>query len=458
MSGSKNSSLRRLFANINYQNLFFTILGSAIVAFGTSIHVDSNAVDGGIIGIARLIEHFTGGKVEIWLSSLLINAFCYLLAWRLMDAKFIANMGIGTITYSLFIKLFEPFHLDLGKYMLLATFIGMLFIEVGTGLMLRYGSSPNGEHVLSMAVVKKGDFNFGWFLLIKDFVIILLFIPITDFESVIYSLILTTLTIPIVDYMVTAPKKAGIRKTVSNKKGNWISVVITGIVIVLLFSGITIYLGNVSKADTEAIYSYATTYVENVEAKQLDANTTAYVPQGEIKAGLVFYPGGRVEYTAYEPLLKACAEQGVVCIVIKMPQNLAVLGINKGVNATEYFPEIENWYIGGHSLGGSMAAACASNHEDIFEGVVLLAAYSTNDISNLDVLSIYGSNDGVLNKNRYLKNKENLPADFTEHVINGGNHAYFGMYGEQKGDGEATVSNVDQINQAAELIIDFILK
>lgn len=458
MSGSKQSSLRRFFANINYQNLFFTILGSAIVALGTSIHVDSNAVDGGVIGLARLIEYFTDGRVEIWLSSLLINAFCYLLAWRLMDAKFIFNMGFGTLTYSFFIKLFEPIHLDLGDYMLLATFLGLVLIEFGTGLMLRYGSSPNGEHVLSMAIVQKGDFDFGWFSLIKDFIIILLFIPFTDFDSVIYSLILTTLTIPIVDYLATAPKKAGIRKTMSKKRGSWIAVVITGIVIVALFSGITIYLNNISEADTEAICAYNTEFIEHVEAKEVDDGVIAYIPEGDIKTGFVFYPGGRVEYTAYEPLLKACAEQGILSIVIKMPQNLAIFGINKGVEATELFPEIQTWYIGGHSLGGSMAAACASNHEDIFDGVILLAAYSTNDITNLNVLSIYGSNDGVLTLNKYIKNKENLPSDFSEHVINGGNHAYFGMYGEQKNDGKATITNIEQINIAAQKIAEFINK
>ena len=458
MSGLKQSSFRRFFSTINHKNLFFTILGSALVAFGTSIHVDSNAVDGGVIGLARLIEHFTDGKVEIWLSSLLINAFCYLLAWRLMDAKFIFNMGFGTLTYSLFVKMFEPIRLDLGDYMLLATFVGMVFIECGTGLMLRYGSSPNGEHVLSVAIVEKGDFDFGWFSLIKDFIVILLFIPFTDFDSVIYSLILTTLTIPIVEYIVTAPKKAGVRKTVSKKKGNWIAVVITGIVIVAVISGITMYLGNLSKADTNAIYLYNAEYIEHVETKEFDDDVIAYVPEGEIKAGFVFYPGGQVKYTSYEPLLKSCAEQGILCIVVKMPQNLAIFGINKATKATELFPEVENWYVGGHSLGGSMAAACASNHDDIFKGVILLAAYSTRDITNLEVLSIYGDHDGVLTQSKYNKNKDNLPADFTEYVINGGNHAYFGMYGEQKNDGEATITNIEQINITAQKIAEFINK
>ena len=450
-------TLKRLFANINYLNLFATIVGSAIVAFGTAIHVDSGAADGGIIGIARLIEHFTDGKIEIWLSSLLINAFCYILAWRLMDSKFIANMAIGTLTYSVFVEIFDPFNLDLSQYILLATLLGMVFIEIGTGLMLRYGSAPNGEHVLSMAIARKGDFDFGWIHFIKDFAIILLFLPFTDIETVIYSLVLMTLTTPIVDYMVTAPKKSSIKLNVSKKKNKWIPIFITGLVLIIILGAVAIYLNDIYEADDEAIKAYNAEFIENVEVKELKSGVTAYVPSGEIKAGLVFYPGGLVEHTAYEPLLNACAEQGIVCILVKMPQNLAIFGINKGVDLPDYFPEVEKWYIGGHSLGGSMAAICASDNEDVFDGVVLLAAYSTVDISDLKVLSIYGSEDGVLNKNKYNNNKSNLPEDYTEQVINGGNHAYFGMYGQQDGDGTAAISNAEQINQSSQTIVDFIL-
>ncbi len=451
---------KKFFANINLQNLFFTILGSAIVALGTSIHVDSGAVDGGIIGISILIENITNGQVEIWLSSLLINAFFYLLAWRLTDAQFIFNMGAGTLTYSLFVRILDPVVFDLSEYILLATFLGMLLIEFGSGLMLRYGSSPNGEHVLSMAIVKKGGFDFGWFSFIKDVLIILLFLPFTDtdIENVIFSLIFMTITTPIMSYVISAPRKSGFKQSIVKKKKKWISILIIGLVIIIILSAIAIYLNNFYEADTKEIYSYSTNYIHNVETKRLSSEITAYVPSGEIKAGFVFYPGGKVEVESYEPLLKACAEQGIICIAIKMPQNLAIFGINKGVDAIKRFPEVTDWYIGGHSLGGSMAAACASNNEDIFKGVILLAAYSTNDITNLDVLSIYGDRDNVLTKSKYNDNKENLPNDFTEFVISGGNHAYFGMYGEQTGDGKASITNVEQINATAQKIVEFIVK
>jgi uncharacterized membrane-anchored protein YitT (DUF2179 family) len=446
-------AIRKFFSSINLTNLVFTMLGSAMVALGTSIHVDSGAADGGVIGIARIIEHFTDGRVEIWLSSLIINIFCYILAWRLMDSKFIVNMAVGTACYSLFVKLFEPIDLDLHDYTLLATFLGMRAIEVGTGLMLRYGSSPNGEHVLSMAIVKKGGFDFGWVHFIKDAVIIVLFFPILgDIKPIIYSLILMTLTTPIVDIIVTAPKKSSIRKRASEKKNSWIPILIAGLIMVIIFSAVAIFINNYYKADTDGAPVYDT--VEVIEHDDM----TVYAPTGEIKAGFVFYPGGRVEYTAYAPLLEACANNGILCIAVKMPANLAFFGMNKGIRAMELYPDIENWYIGGHSLGGSMAASCTSLHDDAFDGVILLASYSTVDISDLPVLSVYGSLDGVMNMNNYNKHEEKISRNLTKYVIEGGNHAYFGMYGEQKGDGEAKITNIEQITITASYIKNFILE
>ena len=106
-----------------------------------------------------------------------------------------------------------------------------------------------------------------------------------------------------------------------------------------------------------------------------------------------------------------------------------------------------------------MAANYASKNSEKIEGLILLAAYSTVDISsdNIRVLSIYGSKDEVLNKESYRKNKSNLPADFTEIVIQGGNHAGFGCYGPQKGDGEAEITSKQQQTDTAQAIAEFCL-
>jgi hypothetical protein len=363
-------------------------------------------------------------------------------------------MAIGTVTYSLFVMLFGQFlHLHI-PYVLLATLFGMLCIELGTGIMLRYGSSPNGEYVLTMSIVKKGDFNFGWLHFIKDFIIIVLFLPVFGLKAIIYSLLLMTTFMPLLDFIATSPKRSDIKHTISSRKKHWIPILITGFVLVIIFTIGIIYINDYYEADYISINN---NHSANVETIETEGGFTTYAPNGEIKAGLVFYPGAKVEYTSYAPLLEECAEQGILCVVVEMPCNLAFLGINRAMKAIELYPEIDTWYIGGHSLGGTMAASCASIHSDIFNGVVLLGSYSTANISSIPTVSILGSQDKVLNLKKYSKNKTNLPEDYAEYVIEGGNHAYFGMYGEQEGDGVATITNMQQIEITAHHIIEFII-
>jgi hypothetical protein len=114
--------------------------------------------------------------------------------------------------------------------------------------------------------------------------------------------------------------------------------------------------------------------------------------------------------------------------------------------------------MAGHSLGGSMAASYLASHKADFEGIILLGAYSTSDLTDKRVMSIYGSEDGVMNREKYDKYKINLPSDFTEEIIAGGNHAGFGMYGIQDGDGIATITTVEQIEKTSDAILTFINK
>ena len=154
-------------------------------------------------------------------------------------------------------------------------------------------------------------------------------------------------------------------------------------------------------------------------------------------------------------LMERCAREGVLAILMPMPFNLAVLAKDAAAFIPEQFPEVEHWYMAGHSLGGSMAASFAADNTAWVDGLILLAAYSTEDVTALPVLSIYGSEDGVLNMEKYDQYRPNLPADLSEHIIKGGNHACFGVYGEQEGDGTATMTNLEQIEQTAKLIAEF---
>lgn len=104
-----------------------------------------------------------------------------------------------------------------------------------------------------------------------------------------------------------------------------------------------------------------------------------------------------------------------------------------------------------------MAASYAADNIEAYEGLVLLASYSTADLSEtpLKVISIYGSEDLVLNRENYEENSANLPENYIEHVLPGGCHAYFGSYGAQEGDGTPAITAEDQRQQTARLLIDF---
>lgn len=454
--------VKRFFYQLDFKSIFFALVGAFIIAFGTYIYADSDIPKGGIIGICLIIENTTG--VSLVVSNIVINALCYLFAWRLMGTRYILNAGLSTLSFSVFYTLLEWLDLDfsfIGQYYMLAALIGAVLIETGTGISIRYGSAPDGEHALAVSLEAKGEISSAWFSFILDFSAIMAsVIYVKNVYMIIFALIIATVTIPIKEVIVKYPH----RKKAANsedpelklKKKNWIGIITASLAVIIAVSGVAYYTGSYYRADTAAMSELS--YNTSVEKIELAKGVTAYKPTGDVRSGLVFYPGGKVEYTAYEPLLRACAERGILCISVQMPLNLAIFGINKAVDVIDYYPEIEHWYIGGHSLGGSMASICASANEDKFDGVMLLAAYSTIEIDSMPVLSVYGSRDGVLNMTKYNKYKSNISANLTERIISGGSHAYFGMYGKQKGDGEALITNSEQINATVGYIAEFILK
>ena len=187
-------------------------------------------------------------------------------------------------------------------------------------------------------------------------------------------------------------------------------------------------------------------------------NKMIFKPQNiESDTGLIFYPGGKVEYLAYAPLMRKIAEEGYICVLVKMPFNLAVFDINSAAGVISEHEEIENWYIAGHSLGGAMASKYVMNNHDKIDGLVLLGAYPPSDLSNLNikVMSIYGSEDKIMDIDNFQRGREYMPENYTELLISGGNHAQFGNYGVQDGDGIANISSTEQQELTAQNIINF---
>ena len=228
-------------------------------------------------------------------------------------------------------------------------------------------------------------------------------------------------------------------------------------VIALIIGAFGIYVLDYYHADEGAIAMFSDS--EGISTYALNNGSIVFEPR-DASIGFIFYPGGKVEHNAYQQLMASLARNGILCVIVKMPFNLAIFNVNAADAIKEEYPQIKNWYIGGHSLGGSMAAMHISKNIDKYRGLILLGSYSTSDISNsgLDVLSIYGSEDRVLNLTKYEENKPNLTNDFIEVIIDGGCHAYFGVYEPQKGDGEPTISNSEQIQITVDEIVKMIRK
>jgi pimeloyl-ACP methyl ester carboxylesterase len=155
-------------------------------------------------------------------------------------------------------------------------------------------------------------------------------------------------------------------------------------------------------------------------------------------AGLVFYPGGHVDARSYAPYARDVASQGYLVVVPVMPLSLAVLSPNAASRAIERHPDIKSWALGGHSLGGVMAARYAGKNPDSAGGLVLLASYPAggSDLSGtrLHVASLVGTQDTVVDKTAWEASRSQLPADAAIETLVGGNHAQFGDYGVQPGD------------------------
>jgi hypothetical protein len=185
-----------------------------------------------------------------------------------------------------------------------------------------------------------------------------------------------------------------------------------------------------------------------------------FPPPGEPIAGFVFYPGGLVDAAAYAPLMRRLADGGALAVIVPMPLDLAVLGVGRAAEVVAAFPRVEAWVIGGHSLGGAMAAEFVKRNPTAVAGIVLLASYpaTSTDLSALPIraVSTYGSENGVTPQEGFEASLARLPPGTELVVIDGGNHAQFGHYGPQAGDGVAAIDREEQQRQAAETVLAFL--
>lgn len=221
-------------------------------------------------------------------------------------------------------------------------------------------------------------------------------------------------------------------------------------IVLLLAAAFFLYTGVYYRADGTA--EAALVSDETVTVTPIDGGWLFDGPSTD--CAFVFYPGAKVEETAYAPLLHRLAAEGMDVILLDLPFRLAFFEPNGAAKPMARY-DYEHWYVGGHSLGGAIAAQYAASHGAELDGLILLAAFPTRELpENLTEILIVGSEDEIVNRERIEEGRRYAPADYTEAQIEGGNHAQFGNYGPQRGDGTPTIGAQEQQAQTAAIILD----
>lgn len=180
----------------------------------------------------------------------------------------------------------------------------------------------------------------------------------------------------------------------------------------------------------------------------VDDRPITFTPVDATSTGLIIYPGAFVEPHSYAPAAHALANDGAFVAIVPMPLSLAILGSNRADGVIEDHPEVTDWVIAGHSLGGVMAARYTSNHPESIDGLALWASYPEDGVDlsswNGETTSIFGTLDGLTKVTDIEDSRARLPSSTAFVAIEGGNHAYFGWYGAQRGDNPATITREDQ--------------
>lgn len=227
----------------------------------------------------------------------------------------------------------------------------------------------------------------------------------------------------------------------NKKKNKKIFVILFLVIILILLIPLTFLLGKSYEAKESANKALISDDTINITISDL----ISFKPMNkEATQGLILFQGAKVDAKAYSKLAREISKRGYQVILVDSPFDIPIFSVNKIDDIIKSNPNIKSWIVGGHSLGGVVASSNIILENNQIEGLLLLASYPSNSCilnSQKEVLSIWGSKDGVMNFESFVKAKSKLPKDTRYVEIEGSNHSQFGDYGLQENDNESTVDD-----------------
>ncbi|AIY04303.1 hypothetical protein Plano_0338 [Planococcus sp. PAMC 21323] len=233
----------------------------------------------------------------------------------------------------------------------------------------------------------------------------------------------------------------------------WIGISILALLVILV-AGFIIY--------AQFDYEPSALLNEEVDLTEIEKDDAGLIfqPESPNGKGIILYQGAKVEKEAYAYLGQSLSKKGFVVSIPQLPLNFGILGAGTADDVIDEYKEVEEWFVGGHSLGGVAASFYAETPSPKLKGLYFLGSYPASDFSQSDLamLSIYGELDGLSQVEDIEDNKKLFVEDSVFVEIVGGNHAQFGLYGEQKGDNSAEITPLEQQDQVIEAITTWINK